>query len=123
MAAIIIAWVLTIGAIIGLALTWNAPRQHRSYETPMWWVWGSTSWRGYRRSQLPLALFLASGAIALTVPHPSGAVVALLGLATALIAMLSIVLFNRPKIIVPPAARNEDGVLLARRRRGTHGRE
>jgi hypothetical protein len=104
-------WILAIGAAVGLAKTWRVPADHRTYQRPPWWVWGDRWWRGYRRIQLPAALLITSWAVALTLGPSWGAYFALGGFAIFMPLAITVVLFNRPRMLAPPASRGDDGVV------------
>ncbi len=88
---------------------WNVPADHSSYSARSWW--GGDSWgRGYRRAWLPLVAGVAFLTVGLFFPSLAlVAVIAAFLVAAPLAA--AIFLFNRPKLLVPPGARHEKGVL------------
>lgn len=104
-------WFLTGLAFFALVKRWNAPPEHWSHEKPAYWLWGESWWRGYRRLLLPAGIGAFSLAIAGT--FPSVAVyVGTAGLAFAIPLMLTTFFLNWPKLLVPPAFRNDQGVLV-----------
>lgn len=111
-----VALAFWVGTLLSAGTTlklWNAPATHRALERPPWWLWGDSLWRGFRRALLPASLVSVSFAIALTLPDPAGVYVAVAGLALFLPLMATVVLFNWPKVVVPPSLRPENGVLTA----------
>jgi hypothetical protein len=128
------------GAFLILALvrgvkTWSLPESRRRQSPPAWWFWGSRLWRGWIRS-MPFGVFggglwfaAGIGAAFLQLDQeahgfavPVWYAVGFISLTFAWIATwLSIIVFNRPKALVPPRFRAEPGALIewweARRRR------
>lgn len=103
---------------------------------PTWWFWGEALWRGWQRA-VPLAvafgiyfvpIFVGAQALHTREPNDLGlyvplwfAALALGGLFLFLALFVSIVLVNKPKMIVPPYLRDEPGALgrlLGRRENG-----
>jgi hypothetical protein len=113
---VIATWLLAIAAIIGVIKRWRAPPTHWSYEKPAWWAWGEVSWRGSRRSILLAALILVCFAVALTLPSSIGVYFGLMAFFLFFPLGIAIILFNRPKALVPPSSRSDRGVLFAFRR-------
>jgi hypothetical protein len=97
--------------IVGLLTTWRASPDHRSYQKPLWWVWEERWWKGYRRAQLPAALVITSLTVGLTVPPPAGVYLGLFGFAVFFATFLTVVLFNQPKVLVPPSSRRDEGAI------------
>jgi hypothetical protein len=117
MTAMVFAWLLSAFLVFALFATWNAPHDHRSVAQPGWWVWGERSWRGYRRAQVAWVLVMLSFALILTVPSPAGPVLGLGGFGLAVVSLVTIVLFNQPKWMVPPAMRTDTGLIHGWRRK------
>lgn len=89
---------------------------------PAWWFLGDAVWRGVARAYLATAPFVllmfAGGAVAeFTDAEDVGMAIAAGALLLGGIAHFSIVLFNRPRALVPPHLRGEPGALEERRRR------
>lgn len=106
---IIAVWLFAIASVVGVVKRWNAPRTHASYSRPTWWAWGEVSWMGYRRSVLLAALIVVCFAVALTVPTTIGVYFGLAAFFLLFPLALAIALFNRPKLLVPPACRGDRG--------------
>jgi len=97
---------------------------------PIWWPFSVAAWRGQRRATyvvLPFSgAFIATCWLAIASSHgilpavvpvvASGVVLLSFGLFT------SIVLFNRPKFVVPPTMRNEKGAIDVWLSRSADGR-
>lgn len=102
--------VAAIAGIYGSVLRWNAPSDHWSYKMPPYWLGGPRSWRAFRRAERPLgvgALSLGAGAtFESTMPYAG---IVFLGVVPLLVAMIA--LFNRPKWLVPPACRADQGLV------------
>ena len=89
---------------------------------PEWWFLGPATWRGVARAYIatvPFGLVLVVGAM---IAEFGGNDDAGFGLATAALVVGgvvhgSIVLFNRPRSLVPPHLRMEPGALEERRQR------
>lgn len=113
----LVFWAATILLILTAIKLWRAPSNHPSYNRPPWWVWKNSLWRGYRRTLLPASLVAMSFAFALTLPESTGVYFGLAGFVIFFLLMVPIVLFNWPKILVPPASRGDRGVLSALRRK------
>jgi hypothetical protein len=98
----------------------GAPRLWRGEadvdEPPPAWPFGATSWRGVIRSFIvcpPLiGLALAGAALAeLTGADDLGMTLGVIGLVGSVALHVPILLFNRPKALVPPDLRNQPGAL------------
>lgn len=130
----IVAWddwlAVVVAAFFVCVGLWVWPRVWRDQlarggeHAPGWWPWGEALWQGYRRIFLPslilfgvLVVILSSGLFIPEEPQgpfvrPYWAVIpglTALGLAGA--AMLSTVLFNVPKFLVPPHLRHQPGAV------------
>jgi hypothetical protein len=66
---------------------------------------------------VPAALVALCFAAGLTLPRAIGGYAAILGLLFFFPLMVIVVLFNWPKILVPPASRGDDGTVTEMRRR------
>lgn len=114
MLAAVLAIAFWGGALLGVygaVKLWRAPLNHRSYEKPSAWPWSEASWKGYRRTILPAALVAVCFATGLTVLGTIGVYFALAGMFIFFPLMITITLFNRPRILVPPASRRDKGLL------------
>ena len=115
---IVLAWAVVAFFAVGLLLKWNAPLTDRSYERPLWFAWGELWWTGYRRIALPAGLMFLSWAISFTLPASIAGWFGLAGALTFGPLCLTVMLFNWPKALVPPACRSQLGIVpLVRRRR------
>lgn len=94
-----------------------------------WWIFGRPAWHAYGRA-VPLtlpalaSLVLISLAAALSTDSPVRIgilVLGYLGLALSLLVLVRIALFNRPKRLVPPHAREAPGLLEELRMQGRRG--
>jgi hypothetical protein len=127
----LIGWlaVVVFGALLALAAN-GMPRLWRSDSTywaqpAAWWPWGTSSWRGWVRA-VPVFLVGAAAMLIGAVPAVIGlpdpedtstradvffvwVVGAIAVMAASFALVLSIILFNRPRLFVPPARRNERG--------------
>jgi hypothetical protein len=100
-----LVWILGFSfTAILVAYYWRAPRHHRFYKVPRWWLWGRWLWDALVRARVPL---LIVGYSALTVLVPFDAVFALgmLVAAAAGIMGLSAAILSRPSFLIPPALR------------------
>lgn len=103
-------WCFVALALVLTVKRWHEPEEHPSYRMPPYWIWGDSSWRGFRRTRVPVlvlgfCLLAASLFPGLTIP---------VGFAVLLVLMplvASVFLFNWPKGIVPPPFRTEKGVV------------
>ena len=89
---------------------------------PDWWFLGAATWRGIARAYVatgPFLLLFCAGALAaeVTDAYDAGMAVSVAGLLLGVLVHASIVLFNRPKALVPPHLRDEPGALAERRQR------
>ena len=118
-------------ALVSLPGTWSGrrlPALERRFR--VYWVWGEASLRGSIRAT-PVAVIggnaLVAAAIALLVREAIGdafarTVLLWVGLAAfaasllCLLLMVTVVLFNAPKAVVPPPLRHEPGLLAEWRR-------
>jgi hypothetical protein len=108
---IVLAWTFAVLSVVGVALRWQAPPEHWTYRRAQWFPYGESLWQGYRRAALPAALIFVCIALALTLPTSVGVYFALAVFVVNLPLALAIILFNRPKFLVPPACRDQRGVL------------
>jgi len=89
---------------------------------PAWWFLGDATWRGVARAYIatgPFVLAFFAGALVAEVSDADDAGMAISACALLLGVLVhgSIVLFNRPKALVPPHLRDEPGALAERRAR------
>jgi hypothetical protein len=107
---IVALWFFSVVVLIALVARWHAPRDHWSNRMPPYWIWGESWWRGLRRARLVITLSvlgLASGGIIPTLMLPLGLTAFAIGVPLALTTFL----FNWPRVLVPPALRDEKGVV------------
>lgn len=123
---IVIVGVLAIlcGGIWALPRVWKDQLASGGDHAPEWWPWGEALWQGYRRMFLPglmvggvfviiifMSLFVSEapqGPFA----RPYWVVIPwLVALGLSGTAMLSTVLFNVPKFLVPPHLRGQPGAV------------
>jgi hypothetical protein len=121
LAYVVLGWAIVAAFGAALVKTWNAPRSDRSYQMPPWFIWGEVWWPGYRRIILPAGLMFLSWAITFTAGERIGPLVGLVGTIICVPLTVTVVLFNWPKRLVPPASRGEPGVLANRRARKRAG--
>jgi hypothetical protein len=111
---------------------WTRKRRH---DPPRGWPWGAALWRGYTRnllvSAIAVPLLLVTVVVGRFAPkHSSSAlfwVAACLAVITAivlLVLMPGVILFARPKFLIPPLLRSQPGAVQewltrGRRRRKT----
>lgn len=120
-------WViLAAGVVISFTLTpryWMKGVPHVDPDRPpRAWVWGGALWKGFVRA-LPIAgpqivLFFGPALpveLELVVPGSSAwewqGRLWILAMGIVLISELGIVLFNRPKFLIPPRFRNQPGAI------------
>jgi hypothetical protein len=89
---------------------------------PEWWFLGDATWRGVARAYIATGpfglLLLAGGMVAeFTDAYDAGMAIAVGALLLGALVHGSIVLFNRPRALVPPLLRDEPGALAERRQR------
>jgi hypothetical protein len=105
---------LAIPGVLSIPAHWRAEHTFWQEETPIWWVWGDWSWRGWIRA----GPTMVAGAALLSVclpfmmafpPRSTGQAVAagigLGGLGVALLLSATITLFARPRALIPPHLR------------------
>jgi hypothetical protein len=117
--------------LIAFATT-QLPRLWRDTEAarrprPSWWFWGQRTWKAMLRAQpagicvgWTIALAAAGGSGlngAQTTPLTILAVVSVSAVVLGAGLIVSIVLFARPKILVPPALRGDQGLFCPTRKR------
>ncbi len=123
---------IAVGAVRLLPRTWR--HELKQFDRmPSWWPWGKALWRGWLRMMPISTVAMVVGVVVyaglLLVPEaPSGPFVrpywavvpALAALAIVFGMMLTVVLFNWPKRVVPPHLRSQPGAIEEwwRRRRG-----
>ena len=121
-----------VSLILGLAALFLAPRAWRGQLTfdpgrpPGWWVWGGPLWRGWVRTTFWVCamgwlfpvLALVAGVVSSEDPLPSGLHVPgwylalFVGWLGGFLAGIgSIVLFSRPKVLIPPRYRGQSGAI------------
>jgi hypothetical protein len=98
----------------GSALDGNVP--------PAWWFLGDAAWRGNARAYVATVPFLLAMLAGAAIAEWSGSVdagmaLAAVSLAAGVLVHVAIVLFNRPRALVPPHLRDEPGALAERRLR------
>ncbi len=115
--------VITVAAFRNLPRVWRHEFRHFD-RAPAYWPWGAALWRGFVR-MMPVgvvgcAVLLIGTVVLLLIPEePSGPFVrpywavvpSLIACALPLAGMLGVVLFNRPRAIVPPHLRAQPGAL------------
>ena len=128
-----------VDGILGLALatflifayaisarkSWNGTGHLDAAEAPLWWFLSEGWWRGLKRSYvafLPFGILLVVGGAtdAFLEDGTTGSTVALIvagiGLVGLFAVQIPIILYNRPKALVPPHLRGELGTRQERRR-------
>ncbi len=125
---VILSAVLAALAVVNLrraALLWQ--RRTTAFDrVPRWWLGGELLWRGRVRARAVgnllllvvvgiVVLFKLSGGDYHRAPHAARISLSLLALACValFLADVSIYLFNRPKLAVPPHLRGEPGLIAA----------
>jgi len=114
-------------AVVGLFLLprlWRDELPRWPEKPPAWWLWGGPLYRGWVRAHAAAVLgcvmfLLVAGVLALTPEQPDGPFVrpawvvvpCLAALGSCLLVMLCILLFNRPKVLVAPRLRHQQGVV------------
>jgi hypothetical protein len=106
--------VCVVGAI-GLVRDWRADGESSQFDQPPLWQWGRASWFGLRRLTLVGQLWVMVLTYSWLFPEQVASYAIALG--ALLVPMLSVFLFNRPRMIVPPALRHQDGLLVEHLRR------
>ncbi len=114
---------IAVGGVRNLPRIWRHEAKHLD-NVPSWWPWGGALWRGYVRAMPTgvigtIVLLAVFTALALVGEQPSGPFVrpywvvvpSLVALGLAGAVMLGVVLFNRPKAVVPPHLRDQPGAL------------
>jgi hypothetical protein len=106
----IVFWIAGAAGLVEVWRTWREGRDDPARRMPTYWPFGEQWWRGYHRGVLPIDLAILALAAAGTF---AGAelVFGALALFVFLPLFFTIFLFNRPKLLVPPAARDEHGVI------------
>ena len=104
-------WAGTALLVAAVVRLWRAPLDHVSYRMAPWWPWGQALWEGYRRTLLPAALVAVCFALALTLPSSVGVYFGLAAFVVFVPMMILIVLFNRPRFLVPPPCRAQRGLI------------
>jgi hypothetical protein len=106
--------------VVLLGLAWRVPfvwrhgQATRSGRPPSWWAWGVGGWQAYARGLPSVAGFWAFGfAATLLGGRISGLMLA--GAAVCGCLAASVVLFNRPRFVVPPPRRADKGLLVLAR--------
>ena len=89
---------------------------------PEWWFLGPATWRGVARAYIatvPFGLVIVAGAMIAELGgnEDLGMTIAALALLAGAVVHVGIVLFNRPRALVPPHLRDEPGALAERRQR------
>jgi len=119
--ALLIFAVAILGGAIIHGSRWNASPDDPVYSVPDGWPWKEGTWYLWRRTLVPLVLSgvaIGAGAVA---PERWVVGVAVVFFGVALPLFVSIALFNRPRLLVPPGLRDRPG-LIARRRWVASGR-
>jgi hypothetical protein len=117
---------MTVGALVfvplcvrGVRVAWRAPMRVFAEPFP-WWVWGAALWRGYVRAMVAVGTTFVVDLLALMVLiwAPGGDVIVIaivpllvVSLAVGFGLMITIVLFNRPRRLVPPYLRDQPGAV------------
>jgi hypothetical protein len=123
-AAGLIFAILFLGVIYTLVArkVWHGESGLDGNVPPEWWFLGQASWRGVARAYIasgPFVLLFFAGALVAetTDAYDVGMAVSAGALLLGVIVHGSILLFNRPKALVPPHLRDEPGALAERRQR------
>lgn len=120
---------IVAGGFRNLPRVWRHEFRHFD-RTPPYWPWGAALWRGFVR-MMPMGvvgcavLVIVAVVLLLTPEEPSGPFVrpywavvpCLVALGVVFAGMLSVVLVNRPRVIVPPHLRGQPGALAEWRER------
>ena len=122
---LVVATFLIVGYAISAKKSWNGTGHLDAAQAPLWWFLSEGVWRGIKRSYVafvPLViLFMIGGAAdALLEDGTTGSTiataVAAVGFVGFLAVQIPIILYNRPKALVPPHLRGELGTRQERRR-------
>ncbi|MSO95519.1 MAG: hypothetical protein EXQ81_06965 [Thermoleophilia bacterium] len=115
---VVLILVLTAGTLlggVGLVRGWRRDATSDYYRMPSHWPWGEASWYGFRRNELVAELVAVTLVFSVLFP---GLVsvwgVLLFGVLIPLSA--AVFLVNRPRLVVPPALRDQPGFFAAWRR-------
>jgi len=119
--------VFSVGVVAALPRVRPLWRHETTFydQTPSWWQWSDGAWKGWVRAMpvgaLAAAMMVPAGWIAVLEwrsPITDTILVALgVGSLVAVAGVAAIMLWNRPKFLVPPYRRHELGIVAARRRR------
>ena len=121
--ALLIFSVLFIGIIYALVApkVWRGESGLDGDVPPEWWFLGDATWRGVARAYIATAPFVlvvfAAAIFAEFGDNDTGMAIAAIALLMGALVHAGIVLFNRPRALVPPHLRDEPGALAARRAR------
>lgn len=120
---------IAIGILIGALAVWLAPRYWRHEITvldrgaPTWWPYGAALWRAWIRTSAISGTWLLSASIGYLLlvlgPDPTWPIAVVIGYRavavgvplTLLVAAFTVILFNRPRIVVPPYLRHQPGAV------------
>jgi hypothetical protein len=116
--------ILFLGAVYVLVArkVWHGESGLDGDVPPEWWFLGDETWRGVARAYIataPFVLVFFAGALVAELgdADDAGMAVSAGALLLGVLVHASIVLWNRPKALVPPHLRDEPGALAARRAR------
>lgn len=115
MLVLALAAVAALGTF-GLLRGWRLPATSDYYRPRPFWPWGEPAWYGFRRTELIGQLFIV--ALLLDALFPNLIVVwGIAGFFVLIPLGLTIFFFNWPRILVPPALREQPGFFAHLRRR------
>jgi hypothetical protein len=110
----LLAALLLAGWLVGAPRLWRGDAEVD--EPPPAWPFGAAAWRGVMRSFIVcppfIVLVFAGGAVAeLSDADDLGMAIGAIGLLASVVLHVPILLWNRPKALVPPPMRGEPGAL------------
>lgn len=120
-AVLIIGSLGVLLAAVRFPKRWRGQAREQAEDPPAWWAFGNSAWRALSRTDMPALLFLTAAlafyALEASASSERGAATTVTQLVLGVLAgagmvlWLSIVLYNRPRALVPPDLRNEPGLL------------
>jgi hypothetical protein len=116
--AIVVA-LMALSSLRGVRRYWNVHEDDPRYRMASYWPWGEDSWNAFTRSFLLGPYGLACLALALGVSTLR--TYAGLAFFATILPAITIALFNRPKLLVPPGLRAQKGMLASRAERRKTG--
>jgi hypothetical protein len=114
----VVLLILLFGCVIGaqgVRKDWRATIDDRQFRQPSVWPYGDNAWFSFRKINVVGTAFMIALTYSWAFPDMFVVWGPLMGASVAL--MMTVIFFNWPRVLVPPALRQQGGLLTGRIRR------